>query len=511
MNIYLLGCAFIYGQKIGMSYSASGIEFEAENGFEVLLTADKCGELADGEIHYPRYALFCDGEMVRDSRIVKNRERVICIVEKQETAAETTDRQEHEGYRTDNPETAAETTDMQECEGCRTDALETAAETTENQVTVIRTAAGVHSYKLIKLSESADSTMFVEFISAGGRMVHTENGIDTGRGTACPEQENGAGLNDTDCKKYKQVSANCREYDQKLDTTISFVEYRKTPGRLLIEYIGDSITCGYGVEGKLSPEDHYTTATENCTKAYAYLSAGLLDADCRLVSKSGSGIISGYTGDGIRNTMNLLAPVYDRVGCSWAPFEDGVFPADVARNGDVEPDITVINLGTNDVSYCYPAMGFNVENISEEEKNSIINEFVKNEAENAVQTATDDDRKASESLKKLLEEPKAQDFIRKLRCDLFYREYRKFLLRIRKKYPATTIISTKGIMNTELNDVVERALNDSKKEDIGENAFFYAFKLYDTENDGIGTDYHPSEISQRKAAAELVDFIQSVR
>ena len=61
-----------------------------------------------------------------------------------------------------------------------------------------------------------------------------------------------------------------------------------------IEFIGDSITCGYGVD----VEDrnlHFSTATEDATKTYAYQTAQRLNADCSLVSYSGYGVISGYT------------------------------------------------------------------------------------------------------------------------------------------------------------------------------------------------------------------------
>ena len=45
-----------------------------------------------------------------------------------------------------------------------------------------------------------------------------------------------------------------------------------------IEFIGDSITCAYGVEGKSSGES-FMTSTENFMKSYAYLTAKKLDAD----------------------------------------------------------------------------------------------------------------------------------------------------------------------------------------------------------------------------------------
>ena len=62
----------------------------------------------------------------------------------------------------------------------------------------------------------------------------------------------------------------------------------------LIEFIGDSITCGYGVEDE-NRDNHFKTGTENATKTYAYKTAQALGADYSLVSFSGYGIVSGYT------------------------------------------------------------------------------------------------------------------------------------------------------------------------------------------------------------------------
>ena len=47
---------------------------------------------------------------------------------------------------------------------------------------------------------------------------------------------------------------------------------------LSIEFIGDSITCAYGVEGQSSSEP-FKTSTENFMKSYAYLTAQKLNAD----------------------------------------------------------------------------------------------------------------------------------------------------------------------------------------------------------------------------------------
>ena len=111
---------------------------------------------------------------------------------------------------------------------------------------------------------------------------------------------------------------------------------------LSIEFIGDSITCAYGVEAE-SQHEQFSTSTENFMKSYAYLTAQQLNADYSAVCYSGHGIISGYT-TGEKNTDSLVPDCYNLVGKSY----------DYATEWDFESnpnDVVVINLGTNDSSY----------------------------------------------------------------------------------------------------------------------------------------------------------------
>ena len=112
---------------------------------------------------------------------------------------------------------------------------------------------------------------------------------------------------------------------------------------LMIEFVGDSITCAYGVEAE-SQNVSFSTATENFTKSYAYLAAQLLDADYSAVSYSGYGVISGYTGSGEKNSNSLVPPVYENI----AKFGSYAVPWDFSAN---PVDVVFVNLGTNDDSY----------------------------------------------------------------------------------------------------------------------------------------------------------------
>lgn len=110
------------------------------------------------------------------------------------------------------------------------------------------------------------------------------------------------------------------------------------PGRL-IEFIGNSITCGYGTES--DDIDHpYDPRTENSYKSYGPILARFFDADYVLTAHSGQGIAKNWD-DSVavsRYTMrDRFLKLYDEGTEEW-DFKG------------YRPDLVVINLGTNDYS-----------------------------------------------------------------------------------------------------------------------------------------------------------------
>lgn len=103
-----------------------------------------------------------------------------------------------------------------------------------------------------------------------------------------------------------------------------------------MEFVGDSITCGYGVLG--APGSKYLTKEEDCTVNYAALTAAHFNAEARYESISGKGIVRNCGGD----AENLIPQFFMRKGKTttsrpWL-FDDGF-----------APDVLVVNAGTNDV------------------------------------------------------------------------------------------------------------------------------------------------------------------
>lgn len=112
-------------------------------------------------------------------------------------------------------------------------------------------------------------------------------------------------------------------------------------GNLKIEFIGNSITCGFGIEAP-DASCPFSYDTENHTLGYAYLTARALNADFNMVCRSGIGIYRNYNGPKEGNLSQTMPMEYS---CTMLYHPES--PWDFSR---FIPDIVCINLGTNDTS-----------------------------------------------------------------------------------------------------------------------------------------------------------------
>ncbi len=107
-----------------------------------------------------------------------------------------------------------------------------------------------------------------------------------------------------------------------------------------IEFIGNSITCGYGTEG-LSKNEPFKAETENCNLAYGCIVSRYFDADYTLIAHSGRGAARNY-GDTARvskiSMKDLMMNTFDGDNNQKWNFTE------------YTPDLVVINLGSNDFS-----------------------------------------------------------------------------------------------------------------------------------------------------------------
>ncbi len=111
-----------------------------------------------------------------------------------------------------------------------------------------------------------------------------------------------------------------------------------------IEFIGDSITSGEGLIGAQSDEDWVSLCFDSVNH-YANLTADQLDADYRIVSQSGWGVYTAWD----NNIKNVIPSIYETV-CGTNNSEKGIYYGSKEKNkfNDWQPDIIVVNLGTND-------------------------------------------------------------------------------------------------------------------------------------------------------------------
>ena len=108
---------------------------------------------------------------------------------------------------------------------------------------------------------------------------------------------------------------------------------------LKIEFIGNSITCGYGVETQ-SQTDTFSFQTENFAKSFAGLTAAALDADAMVVARSGIGVYRNF-GDKKEGSVSPLPSFYGKVH---------IFGQEEWNFASFTPSIVFVNLGTNDLS-----------------------------------------------------------------------------------------------------------------------------------------------------------------
>lgn len=212
---------------------------------------------------------------------------------------------------------------------------------------------------------------------------------------------------------------------------------------LRIEFIGDSITCGYGVEGETAYEGFKTT-TENFMKSYAYLTAQKLGAEYSAVCYSGHGIISGYSNDGTINADSLVPPYYEQYSKK----------SDYSEKWDFESapnDVVVINLGTNDSSY------------------------IKGDTERSETYAEQ------------------------------YAEFLKTVRSCNPDAYIICTLGTMG--GEELYPYIQKAIEQFQSETGDERITSYLSTVQDFNADGVGSDWHPSAKTQQKSAYVLADQI----
>lgn len=105
--------------------------------------------------------------------------------------------------------------------------------------------------------------------------------------------------------------------------------------------VGDSISAGYGNEGA-NEHCHFSPLSENADLAYGPMAGRALDAEVVLIAWSGKGLIRNRDG----TTDNTMPELYKRQLPS--------APPNFATCATPNPDVVLINLGTNDFALGIP-------------------------------------------------------------------------------------------------------------------------------------------------------------
>jgi len=232
------------------------------------------------------------------------------------------------------------------------------------------------------------------------------------------------------------------------DGTVSPTESKER----LIEFVGDSITCGYGVDDE-DRDHHFATGTEDVTRAYAYKTAQALGVDYSMVSFSGYGIVSGYTATGEKMGHQLVPDYYEKFGFSYGTYMEMHKPQEVNWDFSLcQPDLVVINLGTNYMSYV------------------------------------------------LDKEDRREEYIN---------GYLAFLKKVRNNNANARILCVLGIMGEALCPAVEEVVERYKTE-TGDMRISYMGFHDQLPEDGYVADWHPTEITHGKAAEKLTAEIKKI-
>lgn len=208
-----------------------------------------------------------------------------------------------------------------------------------------------------------------------------------------------------------------------------------------IEFIGDSITCGYGVDAPNEGYD-FSTETEDGSKTYAALVGKALDADVNIVAWSGIGVYSCYTSGDEPSQWKLVSGIYGNT--------DIMHTSKKWDFSEWQPDVVVINAGTNDKSW--------TKGIDQ-------------------------------------------------RVDTFGSAYYDLICQVREKNPDAYIICSLGAMGNDLMPEIKEQVAAYSANTGDYHITTFEFANQNGYRDGYGADYHPSAKTHQKMADKLAPFI----
>lgn len=236
-----------------------------------------------------------------------------------------------------------------------------------------------------------------------------------------------------------------------------------------LEFIGDSITSGEGTYG--APGDYpWISMFMSASKHYAAMTAQALDADFRLLSQGGWGVVCGWDND----PRHALPLYYEQIcGLAGGPVNEQSGAQKPNPFEKWRPDAIIVNLGTNDNgAFDQPewrdeATGKNFQN--------------KRNPDGSLEQA---------SVARL--EQGVVDFLKL----------------IRQHNPSSHIIWVYGMLGYELTLPIAHAVETFCRENHDTKTSF--LQLPNTTEETIGARFHPGVKSHERAAKVLTEYLETL-
>jgi len=235
------------------------------------------------------------------------------------------------------------------------------------------------------------------------------------------------------------------------------------------EFIGDSITSGEGAIGAKAEED-WISMWFSAINNYSAMTADALNADYRIVSQSGWGVLTSWDNNPYAN----IPEYYEKV-CGILTGEKNEALGAFKENDFTswQPDIVVVNLGTNDGGAFY----------SPEWKDEATGKTHK-------QRLNEDGTFHEEDIKS------------------FEQAAEKFLIKLRKYNEIANIIWVYGMLGLPMLPAIFRAV-DAYTKKTGDKKVS-VFQLPNTLDETVGARSHPGILAHEKAAKELTEYVKQM-
>lgn len=235
-----------------------------------------------------------------------------------------------------------------------------------------------------------------------------------------------------------------------------------------LEFIGDSITSGEGTYGAKQDTD-WLAMYMGASRNYAMMTADALQADFRLFSQGGWGVLSGWDND----PRHAIPPRYEKIcGLAGGETNERLGAAKPHDFSTWKPDAIIVNLGTNDASAF--------------EQPEFVNPDT---GERFKQHKESDGSYRQEDLER------------------FERAVIDFLRMLRRNNPASHIVWCYGMLGYNLTMAITDAIHTYMMQTGDRNVAF--LQLPNTTEETVGSHAHPGEKSHARAAKVLTEYLQA--